>query len=147
MDVRQQAHLNDGHDTDVRERLDRRGNAVDVALVVGSAAVGVRELAVGGSRSAVTVGKVVDDDLNELLSALGVGVREVILQGVDLGDNIEPGERGDLPSRSACSFGTWHATNLGNLERLRLDGGIADLRCRSGDLACVEGSEPDLRIW
>lgn len=95
-EVGQRVGLVDGDNADGRECLDGSGDAVNVALVVGSAVVRVGELSVGGSSGTVTVWKVVDDDLNELLSTRGSSGGEVGLQGVDLRNDIEPGEGGDL---------------------------------------------------
>lgn len=65
---------------------------VDVVLVVGLAVVGDGELSVGGLRGTVTVGKVVDDDLQKLLRAGALsqraGIGEVRAQIWDLRDGI-----------------------------------------------------------
>ena len=64
-----------------RLTLNLGDDLVDVVLVVSLAVVSDAELSVGGLRSTVTVGKVVDDDLEELLGAGALaqcaGIREV----------------------------------------------------------------------
>ena len=68
---------------------------VNVVLVVGLAVVGNAELSIGGIGGAVTVGQVVDDDLEELLVARalakGGGVGEVSAEIGDLGDGVFTG--------------------------------------------------------
>lgn len=49
--------------------LNQSNDLVNVVLVVGLAIIGNGELSVGGFGSAVTVGEVVNDDLQELLGA------------------------------------------------------------------------------
>ena len=75
-------------------------NLVDVVLVVGSTVVGNAELSVGGLGGTVTVGEIVNDDLDDLLLAGAVldllGVSEIGTEIGDLGDRVEPGEGGDL---------------------------------------------------
>ena len=52
--------------------LDLSNELVNVVLVVGLAVVGNAELSVRGLGRAVTVGEIVDDDLQELLRARGL---------------------------------------------------------------------------
>ena len=72
--------------------LDLSNELVNVVLVVGLAVVGNAELSVGGIGGAVTVGQVVDDDLEELLVARalakGGGVGEVSAEIGDLRDGV-----------------------------------------------------------
>lgn len=67
-------------------------NLVDVVLVVGLAVVSNAELSVGGLGSTVTVGQVVNDDLQELLGASalaqGGGIREVSAEVRNLADGV-----------------------------------------------------------
>jgi hypothetical protein len=44
----------------IRERLDLRGNHVDVFLVQGGAIIGKRQLAIGGQRSAIALRQIVN---------------------------------------------------------------------------------------
>ena len=101
--------LNDGHNTDVREfwatklerpslrswnrlTLDSSDDLVDVVFVVGLTIVSDAKLSVGSLGSAVTVGEIVDDDLDELLLAGGLldggRISELVAELRDLGDGI-----------------------------------------------------------
>ena len=55
--------LNDQEHADIRVGDEVLADGVDVGLVVGSTVRGNSELAVGGGGSAVTVGKIIDDNL------------------------------------------------------------------------------------
>lgn len=112
--------------------LDLSNKLVDVVLVVGLAVVGNREFTVGGERSAVAVGQVVDDDLHDLLLAgaflEGASIAEVLAELRHLRDGVEPREGRDVGN----------AQGLGLLRRVG-DGSGGGL-----DLSCVEGRKEDV---
>lgn len=112
----------------VAHTLDDRNNLVDVALVVGDTVVSDRELAVRRLCVAVTVGQIVDDDLDELASAHAGGISHVGVQARNLGDRVEPDEGRD-------------ARNLGGL---RSGGRVRDLGDGSGDFVGVVRAQVSL---
>ena len=77
---------------DKQRTRDLGNEGIDVAEVVGLAVVGNRELSVGSLGSAVTVGEIVDDDLDELLLTGGLldggRISELVAELRDLGDGI-----------------------------------------------------------
>ena len=81
---------------------------VDVVLVVGSTVVGNAELSVGGLGSTVTVGEIVNDNLDDLLLAGAVldllGVSKIGTEIGDLGDRVEPGEGGIFATEAALAL-------------------------------------------
>lgn len=131
--VGERVGLDDGHDADVGELLDLGDDLVDVVLVLCRAAVCDAELAVGRLGSAVAVGQVVDDDLDELLLAGALLDRRRVRKGGaevgDLGDDVEPRERRDI----------------GDARGLRLQGRVGDSSSSSADLVSIVGAEVDLR--
>ena len=72
--------------------LDLTDEAINVALVVGLAVVGNGELSVRSLSSAVTVGEIVDDNLDELLLAGALldalSISEELTEERDLGNRI-----------------------------------------------------------
>jgi len=94
--------LDDEDGADVRVSNEILADAVDVGLVVGSTAVGNGPFAVGSGSSAVTVGKVVDNEVSGLggvgtglvgSANVGQGVGE---ESVDSDVPVEPLEAGNL---------------------------------------------------
>ena len=124
-EVRERVGLDDRDDAHVGVLLDLRDDLVDVVVVLLLAAVGDAELSVGGLRGAVTVGQVVDDDLDELLLAGAVldrgGICEVGTEVRDLRNLVEPSESWDV--RDARGLGS--------------EGGVGDVGSGSLDLSCV----------
>jgi hypothetical protein len=108
------------------------GDIVNVLLVERFTTVGRRELSVGGLGVAVTIRKVVDDNLNKLLLAgalvLGLSIRVVFSEGRDLGADIEPGKGGDvrnlgcLCSKSSVTNVLHCGSNLSSVVRREPDG-------------------------
>jgi hypothetical protein len=105
--------------------LDSSSNVVNVLLVLGNTTVGNGKLSVGREGSAVTLRKVVNDNLENLV--LGLGVRDVGLQVRNLGGNIEPDEsRGVLNLRvlgleRSVGDGGSGSLNLGGVVRADVD--------------------------
>ena len=124
--------LDDGHNADVGVLLDLRDDLVDVVLVVGLTVVGDAELSVGRLGRTVTVGQVVDDDLDELLVSGAlldrVRIGEVRAEIGDLGDGVEPGECRDV----------------GNARSLAGEAGVGDGLGSCGDLGSVVRAQVDL---
>ena len=124
--------LDDCDDAHVGVLLELRDDLVDVVVVLLLAAVGDAELSVGGLRGAVTVGQVVDDDLDELLLACAVldrgGICEVGTEVRDLRNLVEPSESWDV--RDARGLGS--------------EGGVGDVGSGSLDLSCVVGAQVGL---
>lgn len=87
-------------ESQTRLTLDFSNNLVNVFLIVGRSTVSNAELSVGGFGSTVTVRKIVNDDLDDLLLASAVldllSVREIGTEIRDFGDGVEPGESGNL---------------------------------------------------
>ena len=131
-EVRERVGLDDRDDAHVGVLLDLRDDLVDVVVVLLLAAVGDAELSVGGLRGAVTVGQVVDDDLDELLLAGAVldrgGICEVGTEVRDLRNLVEPSESWDV--RDARGLGS--------------EGGVGDVGSGSLDLSCVVGAQVGL---
>lgn len=72
---------------------------VNVAVVLVKAVIRNGELSIRGQGSTVTIGEIVDDDLNQILLpsglTLGASVGKVCPQGRGFGNNVEPREGGD----------------------------------------------------
>ena len=102
--------LDDRNDAHIGELLDLRNDLVDIIVVLLLAAIGNAELPVGCLCRTVTVGQIVDDDLDQLLLAAarleGRGVREVGAEVGNLGDGVEPGECGDIGDAGSLSSQT-----------------------------------------
>jgi len=102
--------FDDGNHTNIREFLDLSHKLVNVVEVVSLAVVGNAEFSVGSRSSAISVGQVVDDDLNDHRRPrsfpLSTCVRKVCTQIGDLGNLVEPGEGGDLRNRQGRRLGS-----------------------------------------
>lgn len=113
--------------------LDLSHDLVNVALVVVETVVGDRKFTVGGQCSTITVGQVVDDDLDELLGSsgclFGTCRREVVAQGRNLGNDIEPSEVG----------------HRGYFGGLGLEGRVADSAYSCRDLILVVRAKESLK--
>lgn len=92
---------------------------VNVAVVLVKAVIRNGELSIRGQSSTVTIGEIIDDDLNQILLAssltLSASVGKVCPQGRRFGNNVEPREGG----------------NGRDLQSLRFLSGIGDF-CSSG---------------
>lgn len=121
--VGQRVGLNDSNDGRAWVPLDRSGNTIDIALVLGGTTLIEEELSVRGVGVAITVGQVIDDELEDFARSSW----EIVVEGSNLGDGIEPGEGRDLL----------------DLEDLGLEGRVRDLISSAVDLGSVVGREPD----
>ena len=114
---------NNQNDADIRILDNIGADGVDVSLVLGNTAVGDGELSIGGSRGAVPVGKVIDDE-DTGVGRVGTGIvggADVGESGFHLGDlglGIHPHEGRNLGD----------GRGLGNERtRERRDGEVVDL--------------------
>lgn len=79
-------------------------NLVNIVLILVEAIIGERELSVRGEGGAVTVGQIVDNNLNELV--LGLGIGKVATKVGNLGNRIKPSEGRDFSNRSSLGCQT-----------------------------------------
>lgn len=84
--VREGIGLNDGNDADTRVGFDLSDDLVDVVFVVGDTIVGDLEFTVGCLGMAITVGKIVDNDLEDGIGGLS-SLLQVSSEGLEINCN------------------------------------------------------------
>jgi len=113
--------------------FDLSNELIDVSFVVVETVVSNRELSVRSKSSTVTVGQIVNDNLDEVFLAgslgFGGGIGEVCSQLRSFGNNIEPGKGWDVSNRRGLSF----------------QGRIGNLSGSSLNLRGVEGRQVNLQ--
>jgi hypothetical protein len=126
--VGQRIGLNDSNDLSAWVLLDRINNLVNVVVLVLVDTILVdEEFTVGRLRVTVTVGEIVDDDLEKLTP--GGRLLEVLVECGDLVDLVEPDEGRDVLNRSS----------------LRLQGRVRDLGDGLVNLLSVVRAQVDLQ--